>query len=190
MDLDLNRWHALVEARRNAEHDGPTPLQLQQAQTAAAQAQADLDLYRARGATGRGDTRNSPAEINAHFARSITELEARVVERKREADRIAARSKACAERRNALARLVGGVREWAKAQSPPIRLPGDDDAVTGMTGFPSTSLHISTPPGREFAPSQTVAPRQGGITAAAEPPTPRVHRGTSGVVRTMSRVWP
>ena len=77
MDLDLNRWHALVEARRNCEDDGPTPLQLHEAQSAAAHAQSDLDRYRARGATGQADgRRNSPADVVAAFARGIDELEA------------------------------------------------------------------------------------------------------------------
>jgi hypothetical protein len=186
--VDETRWHNLLNAWRDARDDGPTPLQLQQAATAAAQAQADLDHYRARGATGHANRRSSPADVVADFTRGCDELEARVVERNREADRVAARSKACAERRNLLGRLVEGVREWAKEHS--INLPGDDAVtITGMTGFGTAAVRMPTPSsGREFAPP--VAPRQGGTSAAAEPPTPRVHRGTSGVVRTMSRVWP
>jgi hypothetical protein len=191
-DLDLNRWRALVEARRNAEHDGPTPLQIQQSQSAVAQAQADLDRYRARGATGQVNTRSSPADVVADFARGVAELEGRVKECRREADRIAARSKVCADRRNNLERLLVGVQQWARDNS--INLPGDDGAVTGMSGFGTTAVHVPTPPGREpfgMPSALPVAPRQGGGNAAAtEPPAPRVHRGSSGVVRTMSRVWP
>ena len=152
--VDETRWHNLLNAWRDARDDGPTPLQIQQSYSAAAQAQADLDQFRARGPTGHGDRRNSPADVVADFDRSIAELEARVVERQREADRVAARSKACAAKHSALHALVESCRTWAAAQSPPITLPGDDDGmtVTGLTGFVESSTHIATPPGREFMP--------------------------------------
>ena len=152
MDLDRDRWLALLTAYRNARDEGPALLQIQQSQSAVAQAQADLDRFRARGPTGHGDRRNSPADVVADFDRSIAELEARVVERQREADRVAARSKACAAKRNALGRLVDGVREWAKAQSPPINLPGDDDDGVQMPPFAASTTRIPTSPAREFVP--------------------------------------
>ena len=106
----------------------------------------------------------------------------------REVKRIEALQGQSSARRNELRQLVDGVRAWAKAQS--LNLPGDDAVtITGMTGFGTAAVRMPTPSsGREFAPS--VAPRQGGITAAAEPPAPRVHRGSGGVARMISRVWP
>jgi hypothetical protein len=188
MDIDLDRWQALRAAYANGVDASPPFMLLQEAHGRASRARADLEDFQARGAVGRRDQRHP--DMQANFERGVAELTQRVEVAAAEVQRISALQQQSSARRNALQQLVDGVRQWAQAQCRPIRLPGDDDAVTGMTGFAESSVHIPMPPGREFAPPQTVTPRQGGRTAAAEPPTPRVHRGTSGVVRTMSRVWP
>jgi uncharacterized small protein (DUF1192 family) len=186
MDIDLDRWQALRAAYANAVDASPPFMLLQEAQGRWSRANADLEDFKARGAVGRRDQRNPDIELS--FKRSVAELEQRVAEAEREVKRLDALQRQSSARRNTQGELVDGVKAWAKKHS--ISLPGDDAVtITGMTGFGAAAVRMPTPSsGREFAPS--VAPRQGGTTAAAEPPTPRVQRGTSGVVRTMSRVWP
>jgi hypothetical protein len=147
MDIDLDRWQALRAAYANAVDASPPFMLLQEAHGRASQARSDLETFEARGAVGRRDQRHP--DMQANFERGVAELTQRVAEAEREVKRIEALQRQSSARRNALRQLVDGVREWAKAQSPP--LPGDDDAVTGLTGFPESSVHIRTPPGREFA---------------------------------------
>ena len=58
----------------------------------------------------------SPDDIARSFETSVRELEARVAEAEREAKRLADRLHECAERRNALSRLIEDVRRWAAEQ--------------------------------------------------------------------------
>jgi hypothetical protein len=188
MDIDPDRWQALLAAYANSVDASPAFALVQEAQSRWARARADLEDFEARGAVGQRDQRHP--DVRANFERGVAELTQRVVKAEREVKRIEALQRQSSARRNGLGQLVDGVRQWAQAQSPPITLPGDDAVtITGMIGFGTAAVRVPTPSsGREFAPS--VAPRQGGTSAAAEPPTPRVQRGTSGVVRMMSRVWP
>jgi uncharacterized small protein (DUF1192 family) len=184
-DIDPDRWRGLVAAYRNSVDSSPPFMLLQEAQGRWARSRADLEDFEARGAVGQRDQRNPDIELS--FKRGVAELEQRVAAADAEVKRISALQRQAHERRSALQQLVDGVRAWARQQSPPITLPGDDEISMG--GFSASSTHIPTPAGgREFAPS--VAPRQGGITAAAEPPAQSMHRGSSGVGRMMSRVWP
>jgi hypothetical protein len=185
--IDPDRWQDLLAAYRNSVDASPPFMLLQEAHGRASRARADLEDFKARGAVGRRDQRHP--DMTANFERGVAELTQRVAEAEREVKRLDALQRQSSARRNTHGGLVDGVKAWANKHS--ISLPGDGDAltVTGMTGFAESSAHVATPSsGREFAPS--VAPRQGGTSAAAEPPTPRVQRGISGVVRTMSRVWP
>jgi hypothetical protein len=152
-DIDPGRWWTLLAAYRNAEDPSPPFMLLQEAHGRWSRANADLEDFKARGAVGRRDQRNP--DMTSNFERSVDELTQRVAEAEREVKRIEALQRQASTRRNHLWQLVDGVRAWAKAQSPPIRLPGDDDAVTGMAGFAESSVHIAPPSsGREFAPLQ------------------------------------
>src|SRR5580704_17779994 len=157
-DIDPDRWQGLLAAYRNAVDSSPPFMLLQEAHGRWVRARSDLEAFEARGAVGRRDQRHP--DMQASFQRGVDELTQRVASADAEVKRIEALQRQSSARRNALRQLVDGVREWAKAQSPPINLPGDGDAVTvtGMTGFAESSVHIPTPPGRDFAPLQTVAP--------------------------------
>jgi hypothetical protein len=137
---------ALLAAYANAVDASPPFMLLQEAQGRWSRANADLEDFQARGAVGRRDQRNP--DMQASFQRGVDELGQRVAEAEREVQRISALQRQSSARRNGLKQLVDQVRAWAKAQSPPITLPGDDDAVW-MPGFAAASVHVATPPGRE-----------------------------------------
>jgi uncharacterized small protein (DUF1192 family) len=145
-DIDPDRWQALLTAYRNAVDATPPFALLQTAQQTWARANSDLEDFQARGAVGRRDVRNP--DLESTYQRSVAELEQRVAAADAEVKRISALQGKASAHRNALGQLVDSVRQWAKAQSPPITLPGDDDMQ--MTGFSSSSVHIPTPSGREF----------------------------------------
>jgi hypothetical protein len=143
MDLDLDRWHRLRRAEANAADDGPAFADLQAANQQRARARDQLARFKAAGPQGRasgppiarahageeirpGMGGHSPDDIARSFARSVAELETRVADAEREAQRLADRFHEYAERRNRLTRLVEEVRAWAARQSPPVTLPGDD----------------------------------------------------------------
>jgi hypothetical protein len=155
--IDSNRWARLLDAWRDAEHDGPQFIELQRAQGAASQARADLDRHRSRGPLGRADQFHSREEIDAAFNRDIAELERRVAAAEREVKRIDAKIRSCAARRAVLHHIVEACRQWAQAQG--ITLPGDD-AVKLPAGFGPTT-HVHSPPPREPLPSG-LAPQQHG----------------------------
>jgi uncharacterized small protein (DUF1192 family) len=147
MDIDLDRWQALLAAYANAVDASPRFMLLQEAQGRWSRANADLEDFKARGAIGRRDQRNPDIELS--FKRSVAELEQRLASAAAEVKRIDALQKHAGARRNQLKQLIDGVKACARQQSPPIILPGDDDM--SMSGFSATSVHIPTPPGREFA---------------------------------------
>jgi hypothetical protein len=187
-EIDEVRWRALLAALANAKDTSPSFGLLQEAQGRWARAHSDLEQYRSRGPSGQPDLRN--VDMAASFARGVAELEQRVADADREVKRVDGLLRETNARHNVLAQQVDGVRAWARQQS--ITLPGDDEISMG--GFSASSTRIATPPGREpFGMSSAqpaVAPRQGGTRAATERPAPRVHPGTSGVVRMMGRIWP
>ena len=147
MDIDLDRWQALRAAYANSVDASPPFMLLQEAQGRWSRANADLEDFKARGAVGRRDQRNPHIELS--FKRSVAELEQRVASAASEVKRIDALQKQAGARRNQLNQLIDGVKAWARQQSPLIILPGDEDM--SMSGFSATSVHIRTPPGREFA---------------------------------------
>lgn len=149
MDIDLDRWQALLAAYRNADDSSPPFMLLQEAHGRASRARSDLEAFEARGAVGRRDQRHP--DMQASFQRGVDELKARLAEVEAEVRRVELLSKACAAKRWALHALVESCRGWARSQSPPVVLPGDGDAntITGMSGFAKSSTRIATPPGRE-----------------------------------------
>jgi hypothetical protein len=142
MDYDPDRWLALLTAYRNSVDASPPFTLLQDAQGRWARARADLEDFQVRGAVGRRDVRNP--DLEATYKRSVAELEQRVAAADAEVKRISALQQQSSARRNHLRQLVDGVRTWAKAQSPPIPLLGDDEISMG--GFSASSVHIPTPP--------------------------------------------
>jgi hypothetical protein len=150
MDIDPDRWQALLAAHANACDVSPSIMLLQEAHGRASQAQSDLEQFKARGALGRRDRRY--ADVTASFERGVDELTQRVAEAEREVKRLDALQRQSSARRNALRALLDGVRAWAKAGS--LNLPGDAAAaITGLTAFAESSTRIATPSsGREFAP--------------------------------------
>jgi hypothetical protein len=187
MDIDPDRWLSLLAAYRNSVDASPPFMLLQEAQSRWARARADLrwvssatprskfacmsgcrwlEDFEARGAVGRRDHAFTPSTSSPCVLRRALDCRCRA------SSRLTSRS----------ASALG-----EEAQHQPARRRRRYDH--GHDRLRAAAVRMPTPSsGREFAPS--VAPRQGGTTAAAEPPTPRVQRGTSGVVRTMSRVWP
>jgi hypothetical protein len=83
---------------------------------------------------------NGPDDIARSFKTGVAELEARAAEAEREAKRLADRLHQCAERRNALHRIVEDARRWAAQQSPPVVLPGDEP------GLPPPVVVVHEPP--------------------------------------------
>jgi hypothetical protein len=150
MQIDEARWRALLAAYRNAVDASPPFMLLQEAHGRASRARADLEAFEARGAVGQRSQRHP--DVNLSFTRGVDELRQRVAEAEREVQRISALQQQSSARRNALRALLDGVKAWARQQSPPITLPGDDEISMG--GFSASSVHIATPPGREFAPLQ------------------------------------
>jgi hypothetical protein len=140
MDIDLDRWQALLTAYRNSVDASPPFMLLQEAHGRASRARADLEDFEARGAVGQRSPRHP--DMQASFTRGVDELTKRLEVATAEVKRISALQGQSSARRNALRQLVDGVRTWAKAQS--INLP-DDDAMQ-MTGFAASSVHIPTPP--------------------------------------------
>jgi hypothetical protein len=143
MNLDLERWRRLRLAEANAADDGPAFTDVQAANERRARARDQLARFRAAGPQGRasgpplaranageeilaGVGGHGPQDVERSFQSSVRELEARVADAEREAQRLADRFHQCAERRNGLSRLIADVRAWAARQSPPVALPGDD----------------------------------------------------------------
>jgi hypothetical protein len=158
MDLDMDRWHRLRLAAANAAHDGPDFTAVQDSADRRARARAKLAAFKAAGARGyasgppianahAGETiepgvgGHSPDDVKKAFERSVAELEARVAVAEREADRLAERLRECNARRGALSRLVDSVQEWAKAQNPPLTLPGDDGRFVPPPGIVGARRH-------------------------------------------------
>jgi hypothetical protein len=145
MQFDEARWRRLLDAYRNAVDDGPTFPQLQAAQQRRTQARNILAGFKARGARGNLDRKHlNTDDLERAHDNSVRELEQRVVEAEHETERVEARSRAAAERRAVLGLLVEGVRAWAAAQEPPVRLPGDDASVLPTMGVPAPRL-VSPP---------------------------------------------
>ncbi|HEY6735078.1 MAG TPA: hypothetical protein VI256_15025 [Roseiarcus sp.] len=147
MDIDPDRWLALLAAYRDGRDTTPAFSLLQEAQGRRPRANSDLEDFQSRGAVGRPDHRNP--DMQASFKRGVDELELRLAEAGREVKRIQTLQRQASERRNALQRLIDGVREWAQAQSPPISLAGDDD-TTRMSGFTAASVHVPQPAARAW----------------------------------------
>jgi hypothetical protein len=143
MEIDEARWLRLLDALRNSVDSSPNFILLQAAQTRWAGANRDLEKYKARGAMGRPDN----PHVAASFERAVSELQQRVTEAQREVSRIEVLLRQASARRAVLEGLVNGVRTWAKAQSPPITLPGDD--ATRVAGFAAGTVHVPTPAARD-----------------------------------------
>ena len=141
MDIDLDRWQALLAAYANSVDASPSFGLLQEAHGRASRARADLEDFKARGAVGRRDQRNP--DMTANFERGVAELTQRVEVAAAEVQRISALQQQSSARRNQLNQLIDGVKAWARQQSPPIILPGDDDM--SMIGFSPTSTILMRP---------------------------------------------
>jgi hypothetical protein len=145
MQIDQDRWLALLSAYADAREDGPDFSAVQSALALLARARVDLDNHRSRGALGRADEHHTIEAINAAFTRDLAELERRVATADREAKRLEARQRECAARRTALRRTIDGIREWAQAQQPPVVLPGDELELP-----PVASVQGPSPQARDF----------------------------------------
>jgi hypothetical protein len=190
--VDETRWRNLVAAERNARDASPSFTLLQEAQGRWSRARSDLEIFRSRGAIGQASARHSPDDIAKAFERGVRELEARVAAAEAEMRRVESHANECADRRAALHALVEGVRAWAKAQNPPIALPGDDDVrVPGFGAAPGIANREPAVASGGAEPLPASAWRQGGgDVAAVEPPATRVHRGSGGLARMMQRWAP
>lgn len=155
MNIDPDRWQALRAAYANSVDASPPFMLLQEAHGRASRARSDLETFEARGAVGRRDQRHPDMQVS--FQRGVDELKQRLATATAEVQRISDLSQKSSVRRNALRALLDGVKAWARQQSPPITLPGDDEISMG--DFSASSVRIAAPSsGREFAPS--LAPRQ------------------------------
>ena len=144
MDIDPDRWQALLDQLANAADAGPSFGLLQGAQQRWSRARVALDDFRARGPLGKRDLRN--ADLVAMFERDAAELEKQFADADRDVKRIEALQQESIAKRAGLEELVTGIRDWAQAQDPPVNLPGAHE--TSMGGFAAT-IHIQTPPGRQ-----------------------------------------
>ncbi|SEP47920.1 hypothetical protein SAMN02990966_06934 [Rhodospirillales bacterium URHD0017] len=160
MKIDVDRWRRLLAAAADAEHDGPSFQTLQQANDDRARARVELARFRAAGPRGRASgPPMTPARrdaeilpgvdtiqtIDSVFATSVRELEARVAEAERVADRLAHRMKDCSERRTLLATLIDEVRAFAQREN--IVLPDGGAHFSPSPGMPGpTSVRVPGPP--------------------------------------------
>jgi hypothetical protein len=147
MEFDETRWRALLDAHRNAVDAMPSFALELETQQRSSQARNDLEIFKSRGATGQASARHSPDDIAAAFQHGVRELEARVTGAEDERRRVEDHAAACAAKRSALHALVDGVRAWARAQTPPIMLPGDDASAL-PTGFGGPMVSILQAPAR------------------------------------------
>jgi hypothetical protein len=77
MDIDLDRWQALLAAYANAVDASPPFMLLQEAQGRWSRANADLEDFKARGAVGRRDQRNPDIELSFNVASPNSSSESR-----------------------------------------------------------------------------------------------------------------
>ena len=176
MDIDADRWLALLDALRDAEAESPPVVDLQNANAALSRARADLEHHRSRGPTGRIDQRQTPEVLATAHARDVAELEQRVATREREAKRIDARIKAASAKRNTLFQLVEGVRAQARLEG--ILLPGDD-SLQPPPMFSSTSVQV---PGAPADARSFMTPQPARGNGAGSPPASRT---VGGIARGM-----
>lgn len=147
IDIDPDRWQRLLAAYRNAVDTSPPFIRLQEAHATAARARADLDRYQTQGPEGQRDARNP--HIEKTFKRGVAELEQRIAAAAREVRRIEDLQREAATRRSGLQQQIDGIRQWARQQSPPVVLPGDDEVQ--MTGFASAAVRVPQPAASPFA---------------------------------------
>src|SRR5438552_1639916 len=117
MDIDPDRWQALLASYKNSIDSSPAFMLLQEAHGRASRSRGDLETFKARGAVGQRSQRHP--DMQASFQRGVAELEQRVEVAAAEVQRISTLQQQSSARRNALQQLVDQVRAWAQAQSPP-----------------------------------------------------------------------
>jgi hypothetical protein len=142
--VDADRYQTLIAALKNSIDTSVPFATLQEAHARASRARVDLETFQERGAVGQRGQRRHP-DLERTHEKSVNELTQRLDAAAREVRRVEALQRQSAARRQTLQQLVNAVRAWARQQSPPVMLSGDDD-VHDMSGFAAATVRIVTPP--------------------------------------------